>query len=258
MDMKTDIELTNGEYTASGLNTPQINAPTLGFPNTIQSQICVTIPPNTSLNAPMLTSGEADRASGDNTISPPATTSDKSKKSVEKACKKSKIAVLPCPSDITNASDVGNKERRVVIISPPSISLNKSTQATIDTAKEEIMVLSHPSPTAAKCKREKICIARSKITLDPSLIPSEVTGTESFNTKHSSHTSVPEDTTNGSKKRKITSLNEMYEIILKSISKRDDREEQIMGILHGLTVAVTRLADNVQRLEEVLTFFTND
>ncbi|XP_054737889.1 uncharacterized protein LOC129244297 [Anastrepha obliqua] len=29
MDMKTDIELTNDEYTASGLNTPQINAPTL-------------------------------------------------------------------------------------------------------------------------------------------------------------------------------------------------------------------------------------
>ncbi|XP_053951940.1 uncharacterized protein LOC128859189 [Anastrepha ludens] len=228
MDMKTEIELANEEYTTSELNTPTslINVPTLGFPVTTQSQICVTLRPNTSLNATMLASGEADRA----------TTSDKSKKSVEKACKKSKIAVLPCPSDITNASDVGHKERRVFTISPPSTSLNISTQATVDTAKDEKSVLSHPSPTTAK----------------------EVTGTESFNTKHSTHTSVPEDTTNGSKKRKITSLNEMYEIVLKSINKRDEREEQMMGILQGLTVAVTRLTDNVQRLEEVLTFCKNN
>ncbi|XP_054729887.1 uncharacterized protein LOC129238750 isoform X1 [Anastrepha obliqua] len=247
MDMKTEIELANDEYTTPELNTPTslINVPTLGFPVTTQSQICVTLQPNTSLNATMLASGEADRV----------TTSDKSKKSVEKACKKRKIAVLPCPSDITNASDVGHKERRVFTISPPSTSLNISTQATVDTAQDEKIVLSHPSPTTAKGKREN---ARSKITLDPSLIPAEVTGTESFNTKHSSHTSVPEDTTNGSKKRKITSLNEMYETVLKSINKRDEREEQMMGILQGLTVAVTRLTDNVQRLEEVLTFCKNN
>ncbi|XP_054729651.1 uncharacterized protein LOC129238603 isoform X2 [Anastrepha obliqua] len=211
MYMKTEIELANDEYTTSELNTPTslINVPTLGFPVTT-----------------MLASGEAGRA----------TTSDKSKKSVEEACKKRKIALLPCPSDITNASDVGHIERRVFTISPPSTSLNISTQATVDTAKAEKIVLSHPSPTTAK----------------------EVTGTESFNTKHSTHTSVPEDTTNGSKKRKITSLNEMYETVLKSINKRDEREEQIMGILQGLAVAVTRLSDNVQRLEEVLTFCKNN
>lgn len=63
---------------------------------------------------------------------------------------------------------------------------------------------------------------------------------------------------NAPKKRKSTTLNEMYETVLESMKRRDQREEQFITVMQGLTDAVTKMADNVKRLEEVLTFCAND
>ncbi|XP_004520449.1 uncharacterized protein LOC101457186 [Ceratitis capitata] len=57
---------------------------------------------------------------------------------------------------------------------------------------------------------------------------------------------------------KTTTLQEVYETVLASIRRRDERDEQFSNVIQELAGAVTRMADNIKQLEEVLTFCANN
>ncbi|XP_036338947.1 uncharacterized protein LOC118748533 [Rhagoletis pomonella] len=149
--------------------------------------------------------------------------------------------------------------RRIQIVGAPQ------EKTTLDSGRRQI-IGTPPLATTLDTTRVQI-IGEPRLTtpLDTptkasELVEEEICCTEdSLQPASSLHTPrVPQDPPNVSRKRKMTCLNEMYETVIASMKKRDEREEQMLSVLQGLTVAVTRLADNVKRWEEVLSSCSSD
>ncbi|XP_050329093.1 uncharacterized protein LOC126758758 isoform X1 [Bactrocera neohumeralis] len=153
---------------------------------------------------------------------------------VTKETEKAKIFIIPRTSTENNTpTTTDNVQRKIIQLGQSSVS--KNTEG----SSQGIIILPPHSNT-------------SNISSSLEVLPS-------LENKHTSATqSVAGNTTNAPKKRKSATLSDMYETLLESMKRRDQREEQFITVMQGLTDAVTKMADNVKRLEEVLTFCAND
>lgn len=163
------------------------------------------------------------------------------RQTVTKETEKAKIFIIPRTSTENNTpTTTDNVQRKIIQLGPSSVS--KHTE----NSSQGIIVLPPPSNT--------------------SMISSSLKVLSTLKNKHASSTQyatspepqVPRNSTNAPKKRKSATLNEMYETLLESMKRRDQREEQFITVMQGLTDAVTTMADNVKRLEQVLTCCAND
>lgn len=172
------------------------------------------------------------------------------RQTVTKETEKAKIFIIPRTSTQNNASTTAdNAKRKNALQHGPSSVSNKSISNT-EGSTQGIIIRPKPSNTS------KMLSSSKALT---NLEDMHTSATDVLTQSASS----PEpqgagNLANAPKKRKSTTLNEMYETVLESMKRRDQREEQFITVMQGLTDAVTKMADNVKRLEEVLTFCAND
>ncbi|XP_018784269.1 PREDICTED: uncharacterized protein LOC108966020 [Bactrocera latifrons] len=155
---------------------------------------------------------------------------------------RSEIFVIP-------RQTVTKETEKAKIFIIPRTSTENNTPTRTDNVQRKIIQLGPPPPHSNSSKFS------SNLKVLSSLENKHTAATQSAS---SPELQVPGSTTNAPKKRKSAALSDMYETLLESMKRRDQREEQFITVIQGLTAAVTKMADNVKRLEEVLTFCAND
>ncbi|XP_011203209.2 uncharacterized protein LOC105226126 isoform X2 [Bactrocera dorsalis] len=162
------------------------------------------------------------------------------RQTVTKETEKAKIFIIPRTSTENNTPTRTDNQRKIIQLGTSSVSKN-----TEDSSQGIIILPSHSNTSKVSSNLKVLSSLENKHTSD----------TQSAS---SPELQVPGSTTNASKTRKSATLSDMYETLLESMKRRDQREEQFITVIQGLTDAVTKMADNVKRLEEVLTFCAND
>ncbi|XP_011177001.1 uncharacterized protein T_5 isoform X2 [Zeugodacus cucurbitae] len=169
---------------------------------------------------------------------------------VTKESEKAKIFIIPRTTTENNTSTTADSVKRKIVTQPEPTSIANNSLSHIEDNTKSIDTPPQASNTSAiSCSSKDLDKSESSQATSPPV----VSHTASTPEPH-----VPERAANAAKKRKKATLHEMYGTLLDSMTRRDQREEQFITVMQGLTDAVTRMADNVKRLEEVLTFCAND